>query len=379
VAATRLAQVMRNGRIGVGIIGASPGKGWASATHVPALKSLPFFDLCAVSTSRPESAEAARKQFGVPLAFHDPLEMIARAEVDLVVISVRVPRHYELVSAAIRAGKAVFCEWPLGNGLSEATELAALARAEGVGNWVGLQNRAAPSVNRIRDLVREGYLGEVMSTTLIGSAIFWGGTIDRDHAFILDKRNGITPLTIVCAHRLDALCYCLGEFTQVSATLANRRTTATVMETGERVAKTAEDQVAVSGVLESGAVASVHYRGGISRGVNLLWEINGTEGDLQLCDPAGHGQMPELQVKGGRGADSSFEVLPIPDAYFTASSAATPGVAFNVAQYYARLASDLREGTRQCPTFDDAVIRHRLLDAIERAAASGSCQSYDRT
>ncbi len=376
MAATRLAQVMRNGRIGVGIIGASPGKGWASSTHVPAIKSLPYFELCAVSTSRRESAEAARTEFEVPFAFDDPLEMMVRPEVDLVVVSVRVPRHHELVSAAIRAGKAVYCEWPLGNGLAEATELADLARARGISNWVGLQSRASPSVNRIRDLVKEGYVGEVLSTSIVGSAMFWGATVDRDHAFILDKRNGVTPLTIVCAHRLDTLCYCLGEFSQVAAVLANRRPNVTVLETGEKVRKTAEDQIAVSGILEGGAVASVHYRGGMSRGVNLLWEINGTDGDLQLSDAAGHGQMPDMQIRGGRGGETGLDVLRIPEEYFTASLARAPGVAFNVAQNYVRLAQDLRDGTRLCATFDDAVIRHRLLDAVERAAATGTHQSY---
>jgi predicted dehydrogenase len=376
MAATRLAQVMRNGRIGVGVIGASPGKGWASSTHVPALKSLPYFELCAVSTSRRESAEAARKQFDVPFAFDDPLEMMARPEVDLVVVSVRVPRHYALVSAAIRAGKAVYCEWPLGNGLVEATELADLARARNVSNWIGLQSRASPSVNRIRDLVRDGYVGKVLSTTVVGSAMYWGASIDKDHAFILDKCNGVTPLTIVCAHRLDTLCYCLGEFSEVSATLANQRTTAAVIETGEQINKTAEDQIALTGVLEGGAVASVHYRGGMSRGVNLLWEINGTDGDLQLWDAAGHGQMPDVQIKGGRGSETGLKVLRIPDEYFTASLTKAPGVAFNVAQNYIRLAGDLRNGTRLCPTFDDGVIRHRLLHAVERAATTGVRQSY---
>jgi len=53
----------------------------------------------------------------------------------------------------------------------------------------------------------------------------------------------VTPLSIVCAHRLDTLCYCLGEFKQVSATLANRRLTGTIAETGQRIDKTAEDQL----------------------------------------------------------------------------------------------------------------------------------------
>ena len=48
------------------------------------------------------------------------------------VVSVKVPFHHELVLAALEAGKAVLCEWPLGNGLTEATEMAALARQQNV-------------------------------------------------------------------------------------------------------------------------------------------------------------------------------------------------------------------------------------------------------
>jgi predicted dehydrogenase len=160
--------------------------------------------------------------------------------------------------------------------------------------------------------------------------------------------------------------------------MANRRKLGRVIETGEMIAKTAEDQIAVTGVLESGAVASVHYRGGASRGVNLLWEINGTEGDLQLSDPAGHGQMHDVAVWGGRGREAALQPLPIPRHYYCASPEAAPGVAFNVAQTYLRLARDLEEGSRSCPTFEDAVIRHRMLEAIERSASTGRQTSYAR-
>jgi len=365
-----------NGRVGVGVIGASPGKGWASTTHVPAIRSVPDLELVAISTSRKASAEEAKRQFAVPFAFDDSADLIAHDAVDLVVVSVRVPRHFELVSAAIEARKAVLCEWPLGNGLDEALRLEQMARDRDVRNWVGLQLRASPVVNRIRDLVREGFIGEVLSTTVVGSGLFWGGEIDREHAFIFDRRNGVTPLTISFAHRVDALCYCLGEFAELSAIVANRRTAATVIETGESIAKTAEDQLVVAGTLESGAVASIHYRGGTSRGVNLLWEINGTEGDLQIVDRAGHGHDPDLQLWGARRDDNALQALKIPAQYFQASASAAPGFAYNVAQQYMSLARDWRDWTHGCPTFHDAVVRHRLLDAIERASASGHRESY---
>jgi predicted dehydrogenase len=58
-----------------------------------------------------------------------------------------------------------------------------------------------------------------------------------------------------------------------------------------------------------------------------------------------------------------------------AGDLAGPGPSTNVAQSYARFARDYREGTHLCPTFDDAVTRHRMLDAIETAAATGQRQT----
>src|SRR5439155_19659564 len=118
------------------------------------------------------------KLFGVHLAFDNHQDLVNRPEVDVVAVTVKVPYHLELVTAALNAGKAVYCEWPLGNGLIEAETLAALAKEKGVLAVVGLQARSAPSVAYVRDLIRQGYVGEVLSTTLIGSGMGWGPTED---------------------------------------------------------------------------------------------------------------------------------------------------------------------------------------------------------
>src|SRR5256885_14631775 len=147
-------------RIRVGIIGANPDRGWAAQAHIPALKSLSDdFEITALSTSRRESADAARKLFGVPVAFDNHRELVNRADVDVVAIAVKVPYHLALATAALDAGKAVYCEWPLGNGLQEAETLAALAKKKGVLAVVGLQARSAPSVAYVRDLIQQGYVG----------------------------------------------------------------------------------------------------------------------------------------------------------------------------------------------------------------------------
>jgi len=362
-------------RIRVGIIGANPDRGWAAEAHIPALQSLPDdFEITALSTSRRESADAASRRFGVPLAFDNTQDLVNSADVDVVAITVKVPHHFELATAALRAGKAVYCEWPLGNGLQEAEQLAALAKQQGVLAVAGLQARAAPSVAYVRDLVRQGYVGEVLSTTLIGSGMGWGPTVEPYNAYVNDRKTGATLLSIALGHAADALCYCLGEVRELSATMTMRRKSFTIAETGESRPMNADDQVCVAGLLQGGTALSIHYRGGRSRGTNLLWEINGTEGDLQVTADGGQAQIFDMTVRGGNGAQPSLEVLPVPKQYRW-SPPQDPGPSTNVAQAYARFARDYREGTHLCPTFDDAVTRHRMLDAIETAAATGRRQT----
>src|SRR5258705_11577372 len=94
-------------KIGVGIIGASPLRpGWAIAAHLPALASLPDYELRAVATSSEASAKAAGDAYGVP-AYSDPSLLIARPDVDLVVVTVRLAHHHALISQAVAAGEIV--------------------------------------------------------------------------------------------------------------------------------------------------------------------------------------------------------------------------------------------------------------------------------
>jgi predicted dehydrogenase len=81
-------------------------------------------------------------------------------------------------------------------------------------------------------------------------------------------------------------------------------------------------------------------------------------------------QMVQLSLTGAQGKEKAFRPLEVPASYRSGwPEDVEPG---NVARLYARMARDLREGTRSAPSFDDAVAAHRVVDAIERAAESGS-------
>jgi predicted dehydrogenase len=119
-----------------------------------------------------------------------------------------------------------------------------------------------------------------------------------------------------------------------------------------------------SGVLQSGAAFSAHYRGGLSRGTNFLWEINGTEGDIQVTAGFGHGQMAQLSLFGARGEAREMQPLTPPAEMY----AGLPDnvIPRNVAGIYAMVAEDIRTNTRKAPSFADALRLHELLDAIGR-------------
>ena len=95
-------------KIRVGIVGATVtpgGSGWGANAHVPALHALPDFELKAVCTAHEETAKASAAAFGAELAFHDIEEMVAHPDIDLVVVSVRVPGHHGLVMSALRPAR----------------------------------------------------------------------------------------------------------------------------------------------------------------------------------------------------------------------------------------------------------------------------------
>lgn len=356
---------MSAARLRVGIVGLNAQRGWAATAHVPALRSLPGYEITALCTTRRESAAAAAQAFGIAEAHDGWRALVASPNVDLVSVTVKAPEHREPVLAALAAGKQVYCEWPLGRNLAEAEEMAAAARRSGLRCAVGLQARSAPLIRHVRELVHSGAIGEVLSTSLVATGLGWGAYTDAPNRYLIDRRNGATLLSIPAGHALDALCGCLGEFRWVGAAMALRRPQVILAGTGESLAMTAPDQLAVHGELENGALVSLSYRGG-AQGTGLLWEILGSSGGLRVTGEHGHLQFATLSLQRW-GEDGVPHDEAIPASCRWVPSETPDGPALNVAQAYAGFAL----AQNDIPDFDAALQRHRLLDAIERAAASG--------
>src|SRR5437870_1513774 len=363
-------EVQMADKIRVGIVGATVtqgGSGWGEHAHVPALKALPNYELKAVCTSHEDTAKASAAAFGAERAFHRFSDMAASPDVDLIVVCVRVPGHKELVMAGLQAGKAVCCEWPLGKDLAEAEEMAGLARQRSLKTIVGLQGRSDPTILYARDLIQQGYIGDVLTANLStvaqaqlqrGPGRIWQGV----------RANGANVLTITGGHAIDALCAVLGEFAEVSARVSTRIPEWRNLE-GASVPVDSPDSINVVGRMVSGAEVSISVATAPSNPSGNRLEIYGRDGAIVIRANGALSLGPN-QMHAGKGKEP-LAAMPVPDKYRFAPNGTPAGQPYNVAQAYARAAGALRGRGSFDVDFDLAVQRHKLIDAIERSSASG--------
>lgn len=356
-------------KIRLGLIGASVGGTWSARSHLPALKASGDVELAAVCTTRADSAEKARQSWGARLAFDDWRKMVASPEIDAVAVVVRVPSHYEPTKAALEAGKHVYCEWPLGRTTAEAVELAALARDKGLVTAVGLQARANPAIMQMRELVRSGYVGEMLAVHVM---LMRDGVLSRPshRTWQRDAALGANTLTIANGHTVDAMRFVAGDIARLSAVVATQAKQWLDTGTNTWLDVTAPDNILVSGRLQNGAALSSHIAAIPYAGSGYRMEIYGRDGTLVASGE----DSPQLGAVALSGATRGNELAPIAIAgRFTVASPGTPArEAFNVGQMYARFAAAIRDQSGDFPTFDTAVDLHRLIDGIKSASDSGA-------
>lgn len=358
------------GKVRIGVVGASTRYGWGMRAHLPALMALPEYEIVAVATAHRETAEDSAARYGAEKAYSDYNELVSDPDIDVVDVCVRAPMHYPIAMAALRAGKHVFCEWPLGADSAQSDEMAALARERGVRTMVGLQARYAPSFQHLRQLVADGYLGQMLSANM---TMFLPGLLrPRGEAFTWSARKeaGAHALNIATGHALDVFLWCLGELREVTGLVTTQVDKWPLADSEETVDVTSPDNVLLTGRLTNGAVVSVHVASVPWHGTAFRMEAYGTEGTLIAASD----QMVEMVdpvLRGGKAPDGGMEYLSPPEELLWAPPDVPVGVAVNMAQMFRRFAEAIQSPDANVdahPDFTEAARRHHTLDAIERAS-----------
>jgi predicted dehydrogenase len=348
----------------VGLVGANKDRGWASATHLPALAALPGFELRAVSTTRMESARASADQYGAAHAFDNGDDLVALDDIDLVAVSVKAPDHFPVVAAAIRAGKPVLCEWPLGRSVEEARDLLAMAQAAGVPHFLMLQGRASAPLRHAATLIAQGYLGKILSADLHSFHPQWGPEMPAGNAYLLDARNGGTLASIIGGHLLDMLWRCVGPLDLLHGFALNRYSATRVAGIEGAMPKTSPDQYLALGRLAEGGALSLHLQGGICGPDEFALTLWGEKGTLRI--EGNH--VPEIMPPRLSGTqDRSLPLAPIevPAALWSIPEAIRSTPAANVAEIYQGVAAALRGEAYDVPDFAHGL---RLKEMIFRVS-----------
>jgi len=181
--------VVRVGLVGAGRIGTSHAE--LLAHNVPGAR------LTAIADPRPDAAAALASRFGCrPVTA--PERLFADPDVDAIVIAAASEAHAELIAAATAAGKAVFCEKPMGLSLDEVDRAIAAAERAGVPLQVGFNRRFARDFAAARRLVVDGGIGTVQLMR----------SLTRDPG--LANPGGVPPWTIflqTLIHDFDTLLW----------------------------------------------------------------------------------------------------------------------------------------------------------------------------
>ena len=223
-----------------------------------------------------------------------------------------------------------------------------------------------------RDIVANGEIGDIVSVNMRGIV---DSIPERGDGRIWQgiRKNGANPMTIPGGHAIDAMCHIVGEFAEVSARVTTRIKMWKHAVTGADFPVDAPDTVSVVGVLRNGAevswqVASVpHHASGIRM------EVYGRKGTLVLTSKSANIGPSQLELGIRKG---EMEKIALPACYRLAPADMPQSPAVNVAQAYARYAAAMRAGSAPSPDFDHAVVRHALIDALERSHARATSSSW---
>jgi len=300
-------------------------------------------------------------------------EVVQRKDIDIVDICTPGDSHMPIAIAAAQAKKVVFCEKPLANTLVEAEKMLDEVRRAGVLHMLCHNYRRVPAVTLARQLIDEGKIGTLRH---------YRGTYLQD--WLVDPefplgwrhqkaRAGSGALGDIASHSLDLARYLVGEIAEVTGMLKTFIGERPVPGSKSK-AKVDVDDAALSLLrFENGAIGSVEgSRFATGRKNYNRFEINGSKGSLAFDLE----RMNELEVYLEEGPNSGFRNVMVTDAKHPyAGHWWPPGHILGYEHSFTHTVYDLilavNEAKLPAPNFEDGVKNQRVLDAIERSAASG--------
>ncbi len=377
-------EVLNVGMLGFGFIG---------KVHAYGYQNLPLFydplpcrtQITHICDSRPEIAAKGKELLGAQASVTDFREITENPAIDIVNICTPNKFHKEELLSAIAHNKHIYCEKPLAANLAEAEEIQAAA-----GNYSGtfrmtLQNRFFPATMRAKQLIGEGFLGEVLEFRAV---YLHSGSVDPQTPlkWKLSAAYGAGVLQDLASHILDLIHYLLGDYAEIMAeTKVAYPQRPSAADPGVMEKVETEDCVMLLAKMNNGALGVIEASK-LASGTEdeLTFEIHGNKGALRFNCMAPHYLeaydcgKPGKPIGGSRGWTriDCGQRYPAPASGFPTPKAALGWLRTHMASLHYFLA-DVAAGKPGDPGLAQGIYVQKLIERARQSAAERRWLSID--
>jgi predicted dehydrogenase len=375
-----MAKTFRVGLIGHRFMGRAHSNAWRQAPKFFNLKA--NIELHTIGGRNAAAVQAARAQLGWQHATTDWREIVESPLIDIVDIVTPTNSHAEMAIVAMKNGKHVICEKPMGLNLKECEQMFAAANKAKVVHMVCHNYRRIPAIALAKKMISEGALGRIYH---FRARYAQDRLADPDFPLswhLQKETSGSGVHSDINSHIIDLARYLVGEFTQVCGLLntfvPERPLPESLARGQKKMGKvTVPDAAVFIGWMENGVMANLEAtRYALGRKNQIEIEINGSKGSICFdfeemnklkfyngADPADRRGFREIQVTERDG------IHPYIANWWP------PGHGLGYEHTFVHAVADFvnacADGKSIHPTFEDGLKNQRVLTAVEESSQKG--------
>ncbi len=257
---------MKNGKVGIGIIGAG---NIAQSAHLPAYAKHKDCEVVSVYDIKEGRGADAAKKFGITRVASSLEELLADPEVDAVSVCTWNNGHKDASIEALKAGKHVLCEKPMAMTVAEAEEMREAADKSGKVFLMGFVNRYRRQAQYLKEMAEAGTFGDFYHARTShlrrrGTPLGW---------FTDPAKSGGGPVIDIGVHILDITWYLLGRPEPLSVSSTVHSFMGDYKTKGVSRWEAYDTDNLIFGV-EDSAAGMIRFKNGCSLNFEVSWAIN---------------------------------------------------------------------------------------------------------
>ena len=250
-------------------------------------------ELIALCDAFEENVKLAREEIDVPYVYTDYQEALQNPEIDAVVVVTPTRFHHDIVIAAAKAGKHVFCEKPMAESARECDEMMKACQENGVKLQLGFMRRFDRNFRRGKELIDSGAIGQV--TSLRSNT--HGPSEPKEWMF--DVLSSYGPIGEVNSHDFDTLRWYAGSEVKSLYAIGHNFRSPEVAEKYPEYYDTCQTILA----FENGIIGTISGAQYVKYGYDSRAEILGTEGIIKVGSQ--HADQVEMTVSDQKNLSDS--------------------------------------------------------------------------